>query len=206
MKTLAILIHGLNVVSGIGSLSKIKPFLTARGIDVVEFQYGYLWLGGAIEKNRTLGRMLGHTIDDAYENYDRVVVIGHSNGCSIMELATQTFRKCDGFVYLHPAIERRNAPGPKVGFTQVWYNRDDLVIKMCRWVYPFEWLRRMTQWGDMGVCGYKGSDPTVENNEVVVQGLSGFENHRAVFHRLAVYGPKILNYIQVRLQASEIHE
>ena len=203
MKTLAIFIHGLNVKTEIGSLRKMIPFFSARGIDVIEFNYGYLWLGGAIEKNRELSRLLAHTINEAYDNYDSVVVLGHSNGCAIMELATNHFQKCDAYVYLHPAIDSSNSPSDKVRFTQVWFNPDDIVIKLCRYVYPFKWIRKRTGWGDMGVVGYTGNDSNVTNYEIKTHGLSGIETHRAVFHRLAIYGSKIVDTILSDLKKSQ---
>lgn len=200
MKRLAILVHGIGVSNGIGSLSAFEPYLTRRGFDIQKFSYGFVFFLSTMEKNPQVAKTLAKLIDDSYLLYDEVVVIGHSNGCAVMELAAAYIKKCHHYTYLNPALESGNSPGFKVKRTDVWFNRKDCVLKLTEIVRHIpQWMFKKLPWGKMGIIGYTGSDTTVQNNEISVSKLNCIKQHSPWKYYRPTYCTKICDTIIKRL-------
>lgn len=202
MKRLAILIHGLNVPSGgIGKLRCLKDELSEAGFEISEFKYGYTQIFGALRRNRTIAVELAKQIDKAYEAYDEVVVLGHSNGCAIMELAANQIKKCDMYVYIAAALYSYSTPYPAVSKTDVWFNPRDGIIKLAEIGRHIpQWMFKRLQWGRMGLTGYQGYDASVRNHVIRVFGINCKQQHSAFFFDNGITNKKIVSSILSRLE------
>lgn len=170
-----------------------------RGVTNI-FDYGFVFFFSAIENNPENARRLAKLVDDSYKVYDEVVVIGHSNGCAVMELAAASFQKCDHYTYLDPALESGNSPGYKVRSTDVWFNQRDGVLKLTEIARQIpQWMFKKLQWGKMGITGYIGNDNTITNNEISVERLNWMQQHSAWYYFKPTYCTKICDTVLNRL-------
>lgn len=194
MKRLAILVHGIGLLhGGVGRLRVLEPFLKASGFDVQEFSYGFVFFFSAIANNKDIAKKLAQQINLAKTEYDEVHVIGHSNGCALMELASGHIRKCDSYSYIAPALESYNAPQNVVNRIHVWFNPEDGVLKLTEIVRHIpQWMFKRLSWGKMGITGYVGHDPRVTNHEVTGYNLNWYEQHSAALIHKNLHCPRIV--------------
>lgn len=198
MKKLAILVHGLNTRIGVGKLEVLRAPLQLAGFEVQDFSYGFLSILEAFRKDNKLSRALAAKILDAYlGDYDEVHVIGHSNGCSLMEKASTYIRTCHSYTYLAPALRSGDAPESVVRKVNVWFNQRDGLVKWAALLrhIPEVWLNKVG-WGVQGVTGYLGADPRIKNFEIVGYGLNSLQNHSAFYFNRNIYVPRIIEAIK----------
>lgn len=153
-----IFVHGIHATrkSATDQLAPlVKAYLIERGHDVeVEcHKYGY-----ALALPRSIGNWANNRRAAALAKRvptDRpVVVIGHSNGCTIGHILQKLHRHLAGLVLFQPALDN------DVAFTGtdrvlVIYNERDDVVEGSR-------LAWFSSWGNMGRVGYKGPSGNVQ--------------------------------------------
>lgn len=198
MKKLVILVHGLGTTMGAGKLKVLREPLEKAGFEVQDFVYGFLSIFNAFRKNNHLSRQLAAKILDGYlAGYDEVHVIGFSNGCSLMEKASTYLNVCHSYTYLAPALRSGDAPESVVRRVNVWFNREDGLVKLATWLRHIpEILLDRVDWGTQGVTGYSGADPRVKNFEIVGYGLTSFKQHSAFYFNKNIYVPRIIEAIK----------
>lgn len=187
-KKLAILVHGLGTsYTDRSVLDDLIPNLSSLGFDVVQFRYGFLSVIGAIFSNHRIAKRLHSVIQSSVDFYDHILVIGHSNGCTLMDIASNTLHNTNkkvGYVYISPATGVSKAPGDAVSWLDVWFNPSDSVIKFIRFLMSISVIMHWSKWGLMGIYGYQGADPRVTNFELDADHLGWHEQHGAFFHSL----------------------
>ncbi len=198
MKKLAILVHGLNTRIGVGKLEVFRAPLQLAGFDVEDFRYGFFSILDAFRKDNIVSRSLAARIIEGYlAGYDEVHVIGHSNGCALMEKASTYIRTCHSYTYLAPALRGGDAPERVVRRVNVWFNKQDGLVKLAAFLRHIpEVLLNRVDWGTQGVTGYTGHDPRIKNFEVIGHGLNKFQQHSAFYFNKNVYVPRIIEAIK----------
>lgn len=171
----AYLIHGFNVRdNGAGSVLKLRPYLKAKGFEVVAL--GYEWTGrlGVRLCNPKLASFLASLVDE------ESVAVGHSNGCAIIDEACRRGALFSQVAYINPALDPDLAPVGWVKRADVFYSTGDWATTLARFI-PF------STWGAMGAKGYTGKDSRVVNHEM------GSFGHSDVFNdkHLKTWGPRI---------------
>ena len=155
------LLHGFNVWDGgEGSIDKFIPALVGADFDVVEFDYGWLGPVGVKAMDGRLAKLLAKLVRPGD------VVIAHSNGCCIAQMAADLGAPFAVMVFISPALDR-DAPLPAhIGERHVWHTPSDEWVTKARWI-PF------VKWGDMGAVGYQGdpSTRTINFNGEVLLGI-----------------------------------
>ncbi len=137
-------LHGFNVRDGgTGSIDKLIPALVGADFEVVEFDYGWMFLLGAKLRDRFLARKLAKMVQPGD------VVIAHSNGCCIAQMAAELGAPFAVMVFISPALDRDAERPAQVGERHVWHTPSDEWVTKARWL-PF------AKWGDMGAVGYQG--------------------------------------------------
>lgn len=187
-RRLAVLVHGLGTrYDDRSTLDDLTPTLSSLGFDVVHFRYGFVSVLGAITSNRKIAKRLKSVIQSSTDYYDEILVIGHSNGCALMDLASdkiQNNNKTIGYIYISPAANVSKAPGAAISWLDVWFNPRDYIIKFIRFVMKISLVISRSQWGLMGIHGYRGNDRRVTNFELDVPHLGWLEQHGAFFYSL----------------------
>ena len=139
-------LHGFNVSDGgVGSIDRLIPHLRAAGFDAVEFDYGWLGPLGVKALDGRLGRLLAKIVRPGD------VVVAHSNGCCIAQLAAEAGAPFSVMSFISPALDRDRALPAHIPARHVWFTPSDEWVGKARWI-PF------TRWGDMGKVGYQTED------------------------------------------------
>lgn len=185
---LVILVHGLGTRHTDRSiLDELTPLLVSQGFVVMHFRYGFMSVLGAVLKNKKIARDLHSIIQSVVDYYEQILVVGHSNGCALMDMAShnlQNNNKKIGYIYISPAASVHKAPDNAVSWLDVWYNPRDYVIRLIRLAMKLSLVIRRSQWGLMGIVGYRGSDQRVTNFELNIPHLSWRDQHVAFFKNL----------------------
>lgn len=135
-------LHGFNVRDGgQGSIDKLIPHLRSAGYDPVEFDYGWLGPLGVKCLDGRLGKLLAKLVRPGD------VVVAHSNGCCIAQLAAEAGAPFDLMVFISPALDRDTPLPSQVRERHVWFTTSDEWVGKARWI-PF------VRWGDMGKVGF----------------------------------------------------
>jgi len=163
MKTFVILLHGFNVWDGgRKSIQTLTQYFKVRGCDVDTLSYGWFGLLKARYCNEEVASELAARIDGLeHQGYERIIVVGHSNGCAIAHLASRMFEHPRvKYVYLNPALRREAEPHPRVKEVDVWYNGGDWAVALSKLLF---WKAIERPWGIMGRVGYTGYNPAIRN-------------------------------------------
>jgi pimeloyl-ACP methyl ester carboxylesterase len=147
-----ILIHGFNVRDGgAGSILKLAPYFEAAGYRVKTFRYGFFFL----LRVRLLVDRFARVLADMSEPGD--IVVAHSNGCLMAQIAAELGGEFAQLVYINPALDRDTALPSHVKRLHVWHSPGDKAVSAARFMPAH-------RWGDMGAVGYRGPfDPRVTN-------------------------------------------
>jgi pimeloyl-ACP methyl ester carboxylesterase len=168
----AYLLHGIETQDPERStISFLRDYLT--GLDVVILGYGYI---------PALFAFITNIIDWIIERRLRKLIepgsliIGHSNGCTIgwrlsNKIATH------GLVLINPALDNDISFHPELKFIHIYWSPKDSVSWLSQFV-PF------SDWGLMGVTGYKGKDPRVKQFNMNLE-------HTEIGDHEAEWGPVI---------------
>lgn len=185
---IAVLVHGLGTRhTDDSSLAELTPTLLSQGFVVCNFRYGFTSVIGAVVRNRKIAQELHSILQSLVDYYDEILVIGHSNGCALMDMAShnlQNNNKKIGYVYISPAASVHKAPDHAISWLDVWYNPRDYIIRLIRLAMRISLVIHRSQWGLMGILGYRGSDNRVTNFELNIPNLSWAEQHVAFFKNL----------------------
>lgn len=188
VKKAIILIHGYNVSNPGKSVGRLRKPFEALGYKVVMLNYGYWPFTWQITHiNPKVAKKLADSVKELIDEGYTVDIAGHSNGCTIVYLASHRYDlEVNTFVAINPALKRDSHPCISAKLVQVWFNGSDMPVifgKWLRWLTP--WARKARPWGEMGMEGYKG-----KNNEPPVVGFDAgeqfkvkAEGHSAVFER-----------------------
>lgn len=192
MFSLAILVHGFNVHDGgRGSVGKLRPFFANIGIPYLLVDYGFFDLIKTYTSNKKVAKRLADSIRTAkISNPDnKIVVVGHSNGCAIIYLACKHYdAPIDKAVFINPALDSDIIRPTTLKSLDVWYSPSDKPVK---WARLLPWHI----WGDMGRVGYTGVKDSMircfnkENDYPVVS-----DEHSDAFamEDIPFYGPLIV--------------
>lgn len=198
-----LMIHGINVTdAGAGTTAKFLHLLPtqkyAPHLKIWGEVVGYRWVGLPSLTNKRIAKYLAKRISYHASNGKKVAVIGHSNGCAIMDMASRLGAKqyAHMYSYLNPALRSNLAP-IKVQSFHVWHTQDDDVVswaKIISWLTFYQFNAR--PWGDMGKRGYNGKSHRARNIEYsdrhifnpVGSGHSGIFNHFDYFGELVLIG------------------
>lgn len=152
----AILAHGFNVSDGgAGSTDLLRAGLELQGIEVVEFDTK--WKRGLIRDllsvrfgNAKRARRLAKMIRPGD------LLIGHSNGCALIDLATWQLADMVtppkvAAIYLNPALDSDSDLAPQVKECLVFYTATDKTVGLARRLIA-------SRWGAMGRDGYQAHE------------------------------------------------
>ena len=165
------LIHGFNVDDkGAGTVDRFAPYLEVEGFTVVSIDYGHTMLAGVRLCNNKLARTIANMAEPGS------IIIGHSNGCSIIHRAVRFGAKFSQCVYINPALNRHATIGEyDAPFKMhVYHSPSDWVVKFAR-LLPFH------LWGDMGAVGYKGDDRRYVSYNKQADATISSKSHSDVF-------------------------
>lgn len=189
MKTKVFLLHGFNIKDGgKATVLKLVPYFEERGAEVVDFAYGYFNIFMPRWRNPEVAQKLAaETLKAKLAGY-RVVLVGHSNGCTIIHMAGEKFgAKADKVVYINPALNR--AVSFPDGFTSfdVWHSPGDRITRLARWM-------PLNLWGDMGAVGFTKHDPRGTNLNAQTNFEQASKRHSTVFSDSLIdyFGPRIV--------------
>lgn len=190
--TCVILIHGFNVWDGgRATVGTLRPFFAERGVTPILVDYGHFGLIQVELFNDRIAGKIHDAIRAANHNYRRVLVVGHSNGCTLADaVARRPGFEAAGFIYINPALRKDRPLPPGVRFLHVWHSPSDLVVRAARRL-PFA-----RNWGAMGAEGYQGPpDPRVTNFDKERGYPVKSEGHSDVFSydKRAAFGPLIVD-------------
>lgn len=167
----------------------MAPFFEALGVTPIIVRYGYFFLLQTRLRNDNVARKVCAAVKAARFNYDEIYVVGHSNGCSIAELASRMPGfSCDGFTFISPALRRDQPLQPGVAKLHVWHSPSDLPVSLTKYL-PFR-----GNWGRMGAVGYKGApDSRIVNFNKERDFLLSSKSHSDVFEYdlIPYFGPVI---------------
>ena len=186
MKPIVLLIHGFNVFNPEKSVGKLRTFFEVRGCPTVMINYGHTGLIETRFKNPKIAKKIA-TITAAIKKADPfrpIILVGHSNGCAIIHIATNDFRAiADNVVYINPALEKHLSPGKYVKKCHVWHSPSDKPVKWARRlskIIPKRWFNARP-WGEMGAVGYVGQDERMLNYNKEYSFLLSSKTHSDVF-------------------------
>lgn len=167
-----VIIHGVEFrKKDKGNLRRLAAGFRAAGFCAVLPSYGYVHpvIAGLF---LWIDKHIAQTIAGFIRPDD--ILVGHSNGCTLIYLITQIVR-VRGVVLINPALDSMLVP--HAGFVHVYYNSSDFLTKLSALV-PFH------PWGGMGGWGYEGKDRRVTNfNQAATPGVPQLRGHSAVFER-----------------------
>lgn len=176
---LAIIVHGLFTSHTDSSpLEKLTPLLEDLGFEVYHYRYGFTDIVKALE-NAKVAEGLASLIHSNLPRYSKILVIGHSNGCSISHIALEMvgFTKVVDAVFLSPSVRAAARIPNSVASLEVFYNPFDVILRLMK---PLSLLRNFLSrrnWGLMGVVGYSGTDRRVTNHKITPLTLFPYSHH-----------------------------
>lgn len=190
---LILLVHGYNVFDPEETVGQLRTFFETQGCPTIIVDYGHTGLIETRRKNPKIAKRLAYLVEASKTAQPNrpVIVVGHSNGCAIIHLATTAHNAAiDTVVYINPALGKRLAPGPQVSRCQVWHSPSDKPVKWAKRlsrIIPRRWFNARP-WGEMGAVGYLGDDKRVQNFDKQNDFLLSSKEHSDVFHwRLLPY-------------------
>ena len=179
------ILHGIHVSQPYKSIGKLKLYFEKAGFNnVVVHKYGYAFAVLSRWKNPKRARKLFPLI----ENGD--IVVGHSNGCTLIDMLTEMGAPISGAVLINPALDADKALASQVRWVHVYFNGGDSVV----W-----WSKLLIAhpWGKQGKIGYTGEDSRYSNfdsskEEPPVWGHSDIFKPK----KISVWGPRIAKRVR----------
>jgi pimeloyl-ACP methyl ester carboxylesterase len=192
VKELVILVHGFNVWDGgISTVGKLRPFFAEERYPYIMLDYGTFDIVKTYLKNKKVAKEVATACENAKLSGYEVIVVGHSNGCAIIDIASKEFNApIKKAVYINPALNKDKERSPTVGSIDVWHSPSDKPVKWAK-LLPFH------PWGEMGATGYIGEDPKIVNYNKEDMKLSSSE-HSDMFSTelLPFYGRLVVKTAQ----------
>lgn len=142
-----------------------------QGFEVIIPQYGFLpafIIGLFLSLDKHIAESMAGFI------HEDDILVGHSNGATLVYLISQ-YQKIRGAVLINAALDTELVPN--AAFVHVYYNKDDDVAELSKFV-PFH------IWGNMGTVGYEGDDSRVTNFDTgnpVDDSLPKLSGHSDIF-------------------------
>lgn len=203
-KTLVILVHGFNVTDGgAGTIGKLKRYYAARGAKVVSVRYGWFGLFQTRFCNEEVSENLTYLIQKGSQRFNRIIVVGHSNGCAIAHLASYKGTvPIHRFVYINPALKKHYTPDGRVKAVDVWHNWHDSAVVWAKFLF---WRASERPWGLMGRTGYRGDDQRFVNFDTAEDFTHSAKGHSGVFatKSISFFGPLIAGISMSETMRSE---
>jgi len=193
----AFLVHGFNVKdSGKKTTDKLAPFLQSAGYRVVELDYFWTGLMGVRLCNKKIANVIAQM---SHLAEGKVFAFGHSNGCAILQAASQFGAQFHQLVFINPALNRKAIVGRNVQYIHVWHSPSDRAVSISKFLPKHIW-------GNMGAVGYQGPDPRFFNYDKEDSGLwtgphgksYSSKSHSDVFNKenLGYFAPRMEYAIQ----------
>jgi len=186
MKTHVITVHGFNVFdAGKNTVAKILPYFHQKDISIEVFDYGYFNIFNPRWRNQKIADKLSERIRDLNSIGYKVIIVAHSNGCTI----THKTKDCviDCAIYINPALDRWRAFPKSIKQAHVWYSSSDILLWISKFL-PFH------SWGAMGCFGYRGRfDSRITNFDKQNDYEVSSKSHSDVFkdEKIKFFGPLI---------------
>ena len=193
--TMTFLLHGFNVKDrGHDTTSRIVPFLkkVVDSGDIINQSYGYFNLWDVLWKNKKVAKKLTRRVE-AFNHGSKVMAVGHSNGCAIINAAAKMGAHFDTVLLINPALNVNTKFPPTIGKIIVLHTKHDKAVRAARFfdAIPFvEWLVP-DSWGAMGAKGATRRDRRVININTKVDG------HSSIFSKsnLSKFGPMVVDML-----------
>lgn len=191
------LVHGFNVADyGSATVGKLAPFFEERGFSVRVHGYRWTWLFTLRARNQRVAKALAEVVEPGD------VLVGHSNGCAIIDqcLSRYAWRRGHGFgiIYINPALPREQPMPSGSDWLHVYSAKSDEPVvwgsRLRRWTSWLPWSSH--PWGAMGAYGYVGDDPRVTqtymDDRVEGRGIG----HSGVFEEphLSLFGEEMAQF------------
>jgi hypothetical protein len=196
MKVIAF--HGIHTASGDAVVPRLFPFLAPQ--PVIYPDYGWI----AAVESRRINPVIAGAVRPFIDKDD--ILVGHSNGCSVIDELLQAGVDCQGVIYINGALTTTFLLPKSVKFAHVYWNPgDDYTILAM--IGAAEGLVAL-DWGELGHSGYKGSDPRVTLNvncgAPTDPALPVVDGHSNIFcpDKIAAWGPVIGKNLKGALNAS----
>ncbi len=192
-KTIVILIHGFNIKDGGKStVDKLLPYLQ----DYLTHQFDYGWID--FFRTDSLNKKLVPILAEVYNGYKelgyKVVVVGHSNGCAIANLAAEhcQISNDDCFIYINPALSTLAYP-TQICKTYVLWSEYDQPTRLYKWVEKAIPVikSKWRPWGDMAARGYTGKLKCMVNINLNALYFSNTGNY-IMFQHSTYFDDKVL--------------
>lgn len=178
---LAILVHGLFTSQlDVSPLDALVERLEEKNFEVHHFKYGFLTINQAF-RNRTIADRLVSLVNSTLDRYDRILLISHSNGCSITHLALnsiESFRRVE-VIFLAASVQPNICIPDCVSRLQVFYNPFDIILMLLRPLCIFKKFIGSRNWGCMGLLGYIGSDTRIKNHLSLTFSMNVYDQHNS---------------------------
>jgi pimeloyl-ACP methyl ester carboxylesterase len=200
MKPQVLLIHGFNVSDkGVGSVGELRGYLASEGFPYHILKYGLFRLWKTRTQNDNVAEQVAAFVKNAKAP---VILIGHSNGCTISHLAVKYYGAeplhC---VFINPALAVDTKLEGPCSY-DVWHSPSDRPVKWARFLPDSKWR----PWGAMGAYGANLTDYNEKADIVNYNKETNFEHsskeHSDVFKTplLSYFGPLIVNTLKERLK------
>jgi len=199
VKLQVLLIHGFNVWDkGVGSVGELRGYCAALDLPYHILKYGHFGLWDARTKNDNVARQVKEFIDNSN---DPVIVIAHSNGCTITQLAIELYAAApEHCIFINPAL-RHDINLPNVCTYDIWHSPSDRPVKWAKYL-PRTNFR---PWGDMGAVGSTLGASHVLNYDKENGTAVSSKKHSDVFSTelLSFFAPLILRTALQRIHSWE---
>ena len=190
-----LLIHGFNVWdNGKASVGELRGYCAAMDLPYHILKYGHFGLWDARTKNDNVARQVKEFIDNSAQP---VIVIAHSNGCAITQIAIDLYGvKPKHVVFINPALQR-DIHLSNVCTYDIWHSPSDKPVKWARYLPK----ANFRPWGDMGAVGSSLDLPHVMNYNKEDDTRISSKEHSDVFSTelLSFFAPLILTTAMQRI-------
>lgn len=190
----AITIHGFANRNGLETTDRLRPYLEVLGFEVVEWDYEWQGIIGVHLGDTAIAHGLAQFARYVGQ-YRPVVVLGHSNGDTIIHRATLPFpgdldmetsgAYFDRVILLDPALDK-NAVFGRIGGGTVYYTPWDWIVRLSKIAFG--------QWGSMGAEGPQKDAQLGKvdmSQDAVCPIKSAVFSHDEIFKHLDYWGPVI---------------
>lgn len=147
------LVPGILTWDGRGAMDSLIPLLEADGHHVIDYDYGWVFLVGALVGNKGTARKLAGRV------LPGDIAIAHSNGCAIVHRACNLLPavRFKQIIYINPALDPELTPlWSQVKSMVVYYSPFDTAVQKSKWIPG-------VIWGNMGAVGCSVRDRRIKN-------------------------------------------
>lgn len=153
-RDLVILLHGFNVFDGgRKTVGRLAPFYDPVKFEVEVMNYGYFGLLSTRYLNDNVAEKLAGKVRKALAQGRQVHLVGHSNGCTIIHLAShldEPLGQVTTTTFINPALRRDAILPAGLGKVYVYYAPSDLPVKLAKFLFV---PAKFRPWGEMGAYG-----------------------------------------------------